>query len=111
MNLGMYTIYDVKADVYTTPFFLMNDEVAKRHVMSALQDPETTFFRHPADYTLYKVGEWDDQGAQLNPTNGPQLVTTLLELVPLLKQQTELFNEVGNDTQFSRRAEGGHPPQ
>ena len=38
-----------------------NDAVAKRAYLSSIRDEEHEFSKHPGDYTLYRLAEYDDQ--------------------------------------------------
>ena len=60
MNIGIYAIHDVKADTFMRPFFLHNDELARRTFLDLVANPETDIARHPADFTLFRVGTWID---------------------------------------------------
>ena len=66
MIMKIYSIYDEKAKAYLPPFFLNNDEVAMRAVENCLDTPDHQFAKHPQDYTLYYIGEWDDNSANIN---------------------------------------------
>lgn len=63
----MYTVFDVKAGVYGTPFFSMRDELALRMFADIANNPDTMINRHPEDFTLYGVGEFDADNAELIP--------------------------------------------
>ncbi len=54
-ELGMYSIYDVKALAFKNPFFLVNDQVAIRIFGDIVQDKTSDVSKHPEDYSLYKL--------------------------------------------------------
>ena len=56
----MITIHDCKAQMYKTPLYFKTLGMAKRAWLDILNDPETEFARHPADYTLIHLGTFDD---------------------------------------------------
>ncbi len=60
MVKNIYVIYDSKAGLYNTPFFMVNDQVALRSFTDLSQDKSTDVGRHPEDFTLFKVGLYDD---------------------------------------------------
>lgn len=60
MQLAMFSIYDDKAKAYISPFFLPSVAVAIRAFGDAVNDPATAFYKHPADYTLFCIGSFDD---------------------------------------------------
>ena len=60
MISNIYSIYDVKAEAYLTPFFMQNDALLKRTIKDTLQDPNHLFGKHPEDYIVYFGGTFDD---------------------------------------------------
>ena len=60
-KLNVYTVHDIKAEAYITPFFLPTDAVAERTFTDCANDRNHQFGKNPADYTLFKVGEFDTQ--------------------------------------------------
>lgn len=60
MKLSIYTLFDTKALVFNTPFFAHNHGVARRMCADLVSDINTTVGRHPADYVLYCLGNYDD---------------------------------------------------
>ncbi|QCQ84904.1 nonstructural protein [Blackfly microvirus SF02] len=67
MKLRGYSVYDRKALQYHPPFFASTDGAAVRSFSDLANDPETQVGRHPGDYTLYFVGEYDDQKGHMIP--------------------------------------------
>lgn len=61
MILEMYSVFDSKAKAFTQPWYAANQFVALRHFVAAVNDPETMFYKHPLDYTLYRVGSFNDE--------------------------------------------------
>lgn len=61
MHIKAYSVHDVCADAYGTPFFSMSDPVAARSFLQIADDPQSTIFRTPTDYTLYRIGYFDDE--------------------------------------------------
>lgn len=60
MKQYIYSVYDVKAAAYLPPFFAVNDAVAHRNFVTAQADPDHIFAQHKDDFSLARVGEWDD---------------------------------------------------
>ena len=66
----MYVIFDSKAQVYNKPFYLVNDQVAIRAAQDLMITGSDSQIRnHPEDFTMFKVGEYDDTTAQIKPYN------------------------------------------
>lgn len=63
------TIYDVKAQAYLPPFFLPNLDMGIRVFSDCLEDKTHQFSKHPEDYTLFTVGEFNDEngGLEIHP--------------------------------------------
>lgn len=55
--LGLYAIKDQRAG-FLQPVPQSNDSLAIRDFAHACKNVESLFFSHPADYDLYKVGEY-----------------------------------------------------
>ena len=60
----LYAIKDVKAG-YQSPQEFVNDEVAIRAFKMATSDPRTMLGQVPADFELWKIGEFDLQTGEL----------------------------------------------
>lgn len=60
MKHNVYTIYDCKAEAYLQPFQMQKKGQAIRAFENTVNDPNTQFHKHPADYTLFEIGEYDD---------------------------------------------------
>jgi len=55
-----YSLFDVKAAVYGVPFFMHTRGLAIRAFTDLVNDPKSTPYKYPADFTLFEVGEFDD---------------------------------------------------
>lgn len=60
MQFGIFSVYDDKAKAFLPPFFIPEVGVAVRVFGDAVNDPGHQFFHHPADYTLFRLGSFDD---------------------------------------------------
>nr|AVQ10255.1 DNA binding protein VP5 [Gokushovirinae environmental samples] len=47
---------------FMQPFFARSKDEARRSFSDAVADPKMEFGKHPGDYGLYCLGEWDDAG-------------------------------------------------
>ncbi len=63
MKHKIFAINDIKAKAYFPPFYLPETEMAQRK-FGDLINTETELSLHPADYTLFELGEWDDNTAE-----------------------------------------------
>lgn len=65
MILQAYAIYDSKAQAHLQPFFVQNHYIAVRLFTDCVNDPLNPIAKHPEDYTLFHVGEYDDATGEL----------------------------------------------
>ena len=61
----VFSIYDEKAEVFNTPFFQRAEPEAIRAFADLAVDPNTLIGRHPADFSLYYIGEYNDHTSEL----------------------------------------------
>lgn len=67
MVLKVLAVYDSKVEAYLSPFFMRSRGEALRGFESAVNDPQTSFCRYPADYTLFEIGEFDESTGRIAP--------------------------------------------
>lgn len=67
MMLRCYSIFDRKALQYHPPFFQSTDGAATRAVADLANDLNTQIGRHPSDFVLFMIGEYDDQKGAMLP--------------------------------------------
>lgn len=87
MILKAYSVYDRKALVYNAPFYAPTDGAAIRIVADACNDTNTSLGRHPHDYVLFCIGEYDDQQGRLLPLVA---ITHVVDLGSLISTQPKL---------------------
>lgn len=63
----VYSVFDSKARVFCKPFFVPTAEVAVRAFKGAANDGTHEMGRHGEDFTLFQVGEFDDERGVLTP--------------------------------------------
>ena len=79
MIKSLFTIKDVKAQVYMDPFTQVNEQTAQRTILDSISDPNHPFAKHPEDYSLYYLGTYNDQNGQFN-TQEPHLINRLEDI-------------------------------
>lgn len=89
MLLNAYTLYDQKALTYSPPFYCTAHGQAVRMVMDLAGDTNTMVGRHPADFSLYCVGQWNDAVGVMLPTEHREHIADCLSLLP--KSNGDLF--------------------
>lgn len=68
---NVYCIFDSKAEAYMTPWFVDKDGQALREFEDAIRDPQSPFNKHPEDYTLFKIGTFDQWKGKLSSLDTP----------------------------------------
>ncbi|AXH72209.1 MAG: nonstructural protein [Microviridae sp.] len=60
MVMKIFSIYDVKAELYNQPFFMPARGQALREFADLVNDSQSRISKHPADYKLVCIGSFDD---------------------------------------------------
>lgn len=63
MILQVFTVYDHAVQSYLPPFFVRSKGEAIRSFTEAVNAEGNQFNKHAADYTLFALGTYDDDGA------------------------------------------------
>lgn len=80
-KLKIYSIYDKKALAYTNPFYYHQKGQAIRALEDAVNDPQNPLSKHPEDFTLYELGEWDDTTGAIKAHQNPVHVEECLNVI------------------------------
>ena len=89
MRQKAYVVHDSAAEAFLPPFFLHTDGIAKRIFADACNDPDHQFGANPQDYTLFFVGEFDDEFGTLEPQTPTSLGNGLTFIRPLEQSSSE----------------------
>lgn len=76
MKRHVYTVLDCKAASYSRPLVEDSDASAVRMIASVIRDGDNMMSRYPGDYSLWCIGEWDDQSGELT-AHKPLLVRSV----------------------------------
>lgn len=91
MQLLCFSVYDKAVHAFITPFFSRAKGEALRSFMEACQDEKHQFFRHAADYTLFFVGEFDDNSGVFSPLSDPERLVNALECISVEVKDTKVL--------------------
>ena len=80
MRMNAYAIFDRATASYSQPFFLASDAAAARSFKDSANDETRNVGAHPEDYTLYRIGRYDDQTAEL-AAEAPEKIVGAWELI------------------------------
>lgn len=97
MKIKCYAVLDAKIKDYHLAIFDIEHDGAMRQFSDAVNDKQTKWNRHPEDYSLWYVGEFDSQKAKMTGDIPENLVNALA--VMSLKKETPQLNIFGNDGQ------------
>lgn len=68
MNIRIYAVYDSKAERYLQPFFTGSKGEAIRSITNVVNDPSHNFCTYAEDFTLFEIGEYNDQKGEISST-------------------------------------------
>lgn len=71
MKYQMLSIRDTKADYYNQVITMKTIDEAVRALGELVTDQRSMIARHPEDYDLYHLGQFDDQTGELIPLSSP----------------------------------------
>lgn len=71
MNLQVFCVRDAKAEAYLPPFFLPKAAMALRTFTTCCNSDSHQFGEDPEDFTLWHLGEFDDETATWHPFDSP----------------------------------------
>lgn len=98
MKLKMFAIFDSKAEAYIPPFFCPAVGQATRSFSDAVNSNSHQFGKHPYDFTLFLLGEFDDHTGIVDWVppkslgNGVEFRRTELDLIPEGKENVTAIN-------------------
>ena len=105
MKLYIYTVYDNLAETHATPFFAVNDDVARRSFVDLVADSRTTVAQHPDDFILFCVGSFDSDTGHTEDSSRRRVVdgvSATLEVKRLAKFRASIQHEVDESEEQKR---------
>lgn len=79
MKYGVYACKDELVG-YDRPLIFDNDNVAIRNFGTALEDPDAYFSKFPADFSLWRIANYDSDTGVLTPES-PQKICDALQFM------------------------------
>lgn len=95
MDLKIFAIYDQKAKVFIPPFYAHNEGTALRQFSNAINSPDSDMSKYPEDFTLFLIGEFDDNKGEITG-KAPSTMVNGLQMVeekPINRDQLQLLND------------------
>lgn len=73
MVLKVFSIWDIKAELFSSPFFMGTRGEAVRAFKDLANDSQSSISRHPEDYRLMCLGEFDNEKGIFDCSNPDSL--------------------------------------
>ena len=117
------SVHDSKAAAYLPPFLLPRSEMAVRTFSDCINSKDHQFSKHPADYTLFRLGMFDDEKgefhleiAPISEGNGVDFVDLsatagLVPGVPVNAVQQNEASAFSDDASILEGATGADSPE
>jgi len=87
MKLQIFSVYDSKAEFYGNPFFMQSVGEAIRGFQDISTDMSTNIGRHPGDFTLFHLGEYENSYGEWTLFDTKKNLGTALEHQPVDMQK------------------------
>ena len=72
--MKVFSVRDRALDAFGQPIFSPSTGLAVRSFSDEVNRPGSDFNKHPEDYDLYEVGQWDDETGTLAPLVPPKMI-------------------------------------
>lgn len=79
MLLKVFAVYDKAAEAYMQPYFAQTTGLALRIFQNAVNDPNSVIGKHPQDFWLDVVAQFDDSKGEFTPIFPPHNLLTAKE--------------------------------
>ena len=77
--MRIFAVYDLKAQDFGQPFFNQNTATALRAFADLANDPNTTVYKYPDDFTLFELGEYESNTGRIIPLDQPKTLASATE--------------------------------
>lgn len=78
MKMKMFSVFDAKAAFFGNPWYDQSEASAIRNFSDAVNDgsnPNNQWFKHPEDFSLFYLGEFDNEIGKFRLITPENLVT------------------------------------
>lgn len=76
-KLQLFSIKDHVVGSYLRPFTAVNEKEAQRMLLVTLQSDDNQLHHHPDDFSLYRLGDYDQITGIIDAFPEPQLIVPL----------------------------------
>ena len=95
-KLMLYSVYDAKVKYFHNPMFMRNKGEAIRSWQEAANDDKSQICRHPSDFDLFEMGEFDDQTGSIQMHKTPESIGLAVHFKTAPSQVSDLFSKTAN---------------
>lgn len=74
-----FSIHDTKSGIYNSPFYAHTIGEAERMFKELTLDEKTQVSKHPEDFDLFHVGEYDDNSGTFTSLKSPQHIIKAIQ--------------------------------
>lgn len=74
MSQRIYAVKDLAINAFGNPIFVRAQGQAIRSFMDECKNTESMMAKHPADYEMYYIGEYDEETATITPATNIERV-------------------------------------
>lgn len=84
MIVKIVAVRDKKCDCFSRPFVAQTPAAAIRSFSDEVnrQDQNNEYYKHPEDYALYELGEYNDADGSIKPSDIPKLLIEADQAAP-----------------------------
>ncbi|WNK14598.1 MAG: nonstructural protein [Microvirus sp.] len=80
MKLKAFSILDTKTNAFAAPWFMPSTGLAVRVFTDVVNEPGNTINKHPEDFRLFQIGEWEDGTGVFENIQPPLAIASAAEL-------------------------------
>lgn len=67
----IFSVYDTKSESFSPPMVNRTKGEAIRSFSDEVNNPQSMLHKHPEDYVLFEIGEWDNTTGTITPKEAP----------------------------------------
>ncbi|AXL15295.1 nonstructural protein [Microviridae sp.] len=79
MILKIFAVYDSKVEGFANPFYAVTRGQAVRMFQDSLDDERSPFSKHPEDYSLFFLGQFNDANGVLDNATAIEKIISAID--------------------------------
>lgn len=79
--MKILAVHDSKVNAFSQPFFLRTQAEAMRGWIEVVNEPSTQFNKHPEDFNLFLLGDFDEDTGLITPLSAPQAIASAISVI------------------------------